>query len=140
MVRPVIGGKAGDYSRLGFEVVQQAAVNTSKTRSTSSSSSASTSLFRAVGPKNDVGSGRGLDVIWNSESEAERYFVKVVDRRRGATLFTSTAIPLDACRGSSCTLRIGDLASGAYTWMVRPVIGGNAGNYSKLEVVSHEVK
>lgn len=138
MVRPVYGSSNGKYSRMSFTVGNVRASNPSPSNSRVASASGSrppsggNSSFGPVAPSGTVDAGANVIVQWSPLGSANRYFVKVVDTGSRSVVFGGTALPKQACNGSSCKLNIGKLSHGQYEWMVRPVIGSTAGDYQRL--------
>lgn len=89
------------------------------------------SSMALVAPSGQI-AGKSVVLQWTLESQADRYYVKVIDTRDKSTLYGGSAWPSTACKGSDCKLGIGSLPRGEYEWMVRPVVGTKAGDYTRM--------
>lgn len=87
--------------------------------------------FGAIAPSGTVG-GSNVTAQWTADTNADRYFIKVVNRANKNTVFHQTVHLNPACSGSTCRSSMGNFPKGSYDWMVRPVYGSSQGKYSVL--------
>lgn len=102
--------------------------------STAQSSSSGGSGFGAISPS---GSTNRSKVVfrWRPYAGAERYYLRVNDRRNGSMIAGTTVRPSSACNSSECTYQISSLPAGALEWMVRPQNGSrHLAGYSTLSI------
>jgi hypothetical protein len=105
--------------------------------STSPSSNASSSAGSGFGAVSPSGSTNRSNVVlrWRPYAGAERYYLRVNDRRNGSMIVGTTVWPNRACSSSECTHQISSLPAGQLEWMVRPQNGSrHLAGYSALSI------
>ena len=123
------------YTKNGSAVAQNTSTPSTTSESTVTGSAASGgSGFGAISPSGPTDRN---DVVlrWRPHPNAERYYLRVNDRRNGSMIVGTTVWPDRACNSTECTHRLSSLPAGQLEWMVRPQDGNrHLAGYSSLQI------